>query len=153
MWCTVEDGQKPRPLQQIPVQVQQILDTNALLKQQNLQGMTLRRVLSSQGLNIFYFGRRDIDLFQYTDNDGNDTHFLKIKHPERWNTNEGDIYADNHKCLTFTSTGPNHVVLITDFENPREKGKQRYLILETGRSDRELFFTITGKPSCRSPKL
>lgn len=144
---------KPVPLSQIPRSVQRILDEAPLFEGQNRDGMTLRRAASSQGLRIFYYGTRDIELYQQKDTSSS-PHRLRINHPGLSKNGGVICMQENKTSLTFNPSGKDHFVLVTDFVNPRKPEEERYLIIESGKEPLELFFSgVVGTPLCRAPKL
>lgn len=154
MSCMLLD-QKPLILKTPPASVQEILNSHPLLKKQDCKGMSVRRVAASQpDVNIFYYGRRDnLKLFQFNKQiDGKTSHVLKIKSGVK---NGGNIsYERPERDALYPTFERGSVILISDFVNPKKPEEERYLIVQRGKPDLEIFFTgIRGIPKCRPPNL
>ncbi len=138
-----------------PFAIDAFLSHRLLREGQDREGMSLKRVASGViGLNIFYYGKRDVKIFGkqvFVDNDRGFRPGLYVK--------SGEIYfeGENHRgteyyALYFTSR--DRLVLVTDFINPRKPKEQRYLVfMDQSSSPYELLFPMVGNPICRIPKL
>lgn len=134
-------------------QPQALRSLNEVLEQRGLANLPLTNaVASSQGINICYAGNRKVKLEQKLKGITGES---AKRHPLYINDKDIFEHTDGGKSdwLEFNPLGENHFVLLTDFKNPRKPTETRYLIIEPGKSDRELVLPMLGNPFCRPPLL